>query len=222
MPKYFNGSKHIYIPYKYKKHNLHDRIFKREIIISCLLGNGELLSNEPFNIAKPTLKIVESNYEYALFKYNLLKQINWTSKITIRKSKQYNLYMLSCPYDKKFRIYYKWLYKGKERIKTTENIIQYMFTEYFPAIIVMDRGRLNSNGELEIHIPVGNLQTQREMDKLFEYIYDIQSYSSIDMIKFNKTNTKKLLDLIEPIIIKVPSKFAYFYSTRQQQAEDIV
>lgn len=120
---------------------------KRELIISCIIGDGHL-SNENHlckNYPRMIIGHGEQQLDYLLWKTNLLNSTDlfaskvspsrWINKKGDKSFIQYRCNWSNC---KLLRIYRKWMYRGNK--KTIRQILKYLSSPLSLAIWFMDDG----------------------------------------------------------------------------------
>lgn len=211
------------------------RIDKRERILSMIVGGARLerfsyevakkkyessnikKSNPDWqikNLTQLTISEPKSRKDYFDWKVKKIKETGWLSNFRMWQEEDY--YYASWFDTKKLRIYYKWLrVSGKE---SYEKILKYMYSPFFPAVLVMDRGELSEDKELIIRL---NINYGLSINLLQEWFVDILGISSEAIrdkaghcLYFDKKSTANLLEQIEPVVKEVPSMYEKWHGSR--------
>lgn len=206
------------------------RIDKRERIIACILAGGTLekLSPEmsvnssqdgqPKNLVRLTIYEHMENEDYFDWKLRMLQEADWLSNFkTWGKD---NVLYATWQDTRKLRIYYKWIYKNHK--KTYEQVLKYMHSPLFPAILIMENGAINKSKELLIDLGVNHGESARLLQQWFKDIFDVYT----DVIKapeshylsFDQLSTKKILSVIKPIVQNIPSMYEKLYPHASSKA----
>ena len=212
------------------------RIIKRERILSILLGNASLIK-VPEDEAKAFLqrfskddKVFDwkthnltrmSFYEplehkdYFDWKVSLIKETKWLFNPKILSDEKGC--SASWQDTKKLRIYRKWLYKGKQF--TCEDVLKYMYSPLFLAILVMEKGYINQDKQLEINLGFNHKLSSILLVQWLSDVLNLKAgfktnnladkYSGHDVIVF--IDSEKALACIEPTIKEIPSKHKQLY-----------
>lgn len=205
------------------------RIIKRERILSMLIGKASLTKVPPEE-AKVALKRFSDNQEvfdwkvnnltrmsiveplkhkdYFDWKLNLIKETGWlrNPKIFINREQC----SASWQDTKKLRVYRKWLYRGNQF--TCEQVLKYMYSPLFLAILVMEKGYINKNNQLEIDLKFGHKLSSILLIQWLSDILDLKATFNVDnydVLTFE--DSKEALLKIESIIKEIPSKYKQFY-----------
>ena len=205
------------------------RIDKRERIISCILGDA-ILEKVPLDEAKKInnkkndqwhlenlvrLKIIEheTNKDYFDWKIKIIQETGWLSNF--KSYKQDKFYIAEWCDTRKLRIYYKWIYKNSK--KTFKQVLKYMHSPLFAAILVLDNGALQKNSkELVIDLGLNYGNNAVLLVKWFKDVLSINSEaiktSATHYLRFDQINTKRLLSAIKPIVKDIPSMYESLFS----------
>lgn len=202
------------------------RIVKRERILSFILG-GATLEKVPVEEAEQLLQQFASNpqaYEwktknlvrfeicehaenkdYFDWKIKLIKETGWLRNM--RTWQEGDFYYASWHDTRKLRIYRKWLYKANKRV--LERVLKYMYSELFAAVLFMDRGGLTKEQEIVIDTGFNYGDNAEQLKIWFKDILNLNAEVRITpdghYLKFDYSQSRKLLELIEPIIKEIPS-----------------
>ena len=205
---------------------------QREIIISCLLGDGCLCGYKDKNGKRiyTSLRIKHSKeqYDYLYWKADLLNKLQYFKKngvikdsLNISKSgKTYEQKYFSINNAKYLRILGKWMYvDGKKIVK---NVLKYINSPLGLAIWFMDDGgllrqkRKHKNGDEYFLKPSSKLCThsftyeENELiSKYLEKTFNIKSRILKDKkyyyLWFNKDDTFKIWNIIKMYVYEIPS-----------------
>ena len=208
------------------------KITQREIIISCLLGDGCLCGYRDKDGRKiyTSLRIKHSQeqFDYLYWKLDLLNSLQcFKKKGTIKESiskhkngKVFNQKVLIINSPRYLRIIGKWTYSnGKKRVK---RILKYLNSPLGLAIWFMDDGGLlrkkkkHKNGDEYFLKPSSKLCThnfsyeENELiSKYLEETFDIKSNILKDKeyfyLWFNKEETIKIWNIIKEYVKEIPS-----------------
>lgn len=204
------------------------RIDKRERIIACILGDAMLnrvspdearnlsnIKNSDWHLQNLIqLKIVEheSNKDYFDWKVNMIQETGWLSNFETWK--QDGFYIAQWCDTRKLRIYYKWIYKNSK--KTFKQVLKYMHSPLFAAVLVLDNGALNQSKELAIDLGLNYGDNASLLSKWFQDILDVRSEviktPATHYVSFDQINTRKLLSAIKPIVKDIPSMYGKLFS----------
>lgn len=210
------------------------RIDKRERIMACILG-GALLKKMPpeqalkklnpkshnlewqsKNLVQLTIYEHESNKDYFDWKISIIKETGWLKNF--KTWKKDDILYASWHDTRKLRIYYKWIYKSHK--KTFEQVLKYMHSPLFAAILVMDNGAINQSKEIVINLGLNYGKSAELLQQWFKDILGIHSEviktPSSHYLSFDQTGTRKLLSQIKPILKNIPSMYNKVYPHADQ------
>lgn len=213
-----------------------ERRNKREVILSCIIGDGYIWKQKNKECYRLHMKHGSSQIDYLQWKLDLLKEVGF-AKID-ESIKQYQLkthvengvYITS---SKTLKIYKKWFYNNEE--KTVKNILKYLKSPLSLAIWFMDDGsvfkrkRKHKDGSIYYLKPSMKLCTHsfsREDNELIlkwlKDTFNIEGYMVVERkrnrpnqpeyytLNFNADNTLRIWDLIKPYVNQVESMKSKF------------
>lgn len=204
------------------------RIDKRERIIACILGGATLeklppdvavnyLSNssnqewQSKNLVQLTICEHESNRDYFDWKVNMIQETDWLSNL--QAWEEDHLLHAQWHDTRKLRIYYKWIFRNKR--KTFHQVLKYMHSPLFAAVMIMDSGAMNKGKELLIDLGLNYGESADLMQAWFKDVLGI----AVEVIKtpethclsFDQLNSRKVLSAIKPIVQDIPSMHEKLY-----------
>lgn len=210
------------------------RIDKREIILSVLCGQARLYrpsldvaeklyekskrkkQNRDWQIKNLTvMEIFEPIWrrDYYDWKVKMINKTGWLYNFNERTEGEM---LLAQWYDtRKLRIYYRWLHKNGQF--TLERVLKYMYSPLFPAILIMERGYLHPDRErLIIEFNFNHDPGVEMLSRWFWDILEIRTSVYRDEERFSylfidDDEMKKTLELLMPVIEKIPSMHERFY-----------
>lgn len=193
------------------------RIIKRERILAMIIANGAELnkiapeeaeklftgirrvkSNKDWQFSHTCgLTIKSSDYEFFNWKLDLIEECEWLKNfVDIDDDKR--MYFDT----RKLRIFYKWMHKSGHFY--IENVLKYMYSPMFPAILMMECGQYEEE-QLILHLQHLSTDDRTELVIWFEDIFGLHPVPLHGSLWFGKEDTSKLIHLTEDIIKQVPS-----------------
>ncbi len=206
------------------------RIIRRERILSVLIGNASITSipeeeariflkkyshdkdlydSKCAGLTRMSFSEPLEHRDYFEWKVSMIEKTKWL--FDLRTTVDDECYKASWQDTKKLRIYKKWLHKGKQF--TCENVLKYMYSNLFLAILSMEKGYINKDNQLEIDLKFNHRLSSRLLVQWLSDVLNLEasfkSDDSLDIIFF--PDTVKALSVIEEIIKEVPSKYKQLY-----------
>lgn len=189
------------------------RIEKRERILSIAIHG--FLKKIPTDKSPglTRLLIIAYNRDYLDWKISMIESTGWLTREKVNRAK-FAMWM-SWADANKLRIYRKWLYHNN--VFTLKNILKYMYSPFFPAMYYMESGGLDEEYDcaylrLRFKMHVNEIELLRTW---FKDILDLDAtviYGEFNIphLAFCGDQKNKFLDIIEPIVSQIPSKYVNF------------
>lgn len=213
---------------------MRQRDVDREILISCILGDGCIVQHS--KQGSHWLKLTQSpaQKDYLMWKIGLIESTELVKgkKFTVREKvnhhtngKDYPVITANMYGVKYFRILRKWIYPSGK--KTVVNVLKYLTTPMSLAIMFMDDGSVNrrkrkhKDGSIYFLRPSMRLGLCKNIDDCAAFLAWMQDTFKVDgypvkhsrkdsketyyILNFNAENTEKLWKHIWPFTVKFQS-----------------